>query len=89
MQQGEGIYTLSNYRNPETPNRQYGWPWMPISGDGKLQLTHFCNRSIIMQTAVKTRNTHLGKSRDPHALCKSLGGLPGVLGKYNKSTGNR
>ena len=44
MQQGEGIYTLSNYRNPETPNRQYG-------GDGKLQLTHFHNRSIIMQTA--------------------------------------
>ena len=28
------------------------WPWMPISGDGKLHLTHFCTRSIIMQTAV-------------------------------------
>ena len=43
---------LSNHINPETPNRQCGWPWMPISGDGKLHLTHFCNRSIIMQTAV-------------------------------------
>ena len=47
-----GSLTLPNHVNPETPNRQCDWPWMPISGDGKLHLTHFCNRSIIMQTAV-------------------------------------
>ena len=36
----------------EIPRSPTCWPWMPISGDGKLHLTHFCTRSIIMQTAV-------------------------------------
>ena len=51
------LAVLSNHRNPETLNRQCGRPWMPISGDGKLHLTHFYNRSIIMQTAVALFNS--------------------------------
>ena len=35
-------------------NRQppYSKPWKPVSGDGKSHSTNFCDRSIIMQTAV-------------------------------------
>ena len=41
---------LHNRRQPP-----YSKPWKPVSGDGKSHSTNFCNRSIIMQTAVTTQ----------------------------------
>ena len=38
---------LRNRRHPP-----YSKPWKPVSGDGKSHSTNFCDRSIIMQTAV-------------------------------------
>ena len=38
---------LHNRRQPP-----YSKPWKPVSGDGKSHSTNFCDRSIIMQTAV-------------------------------------
>ena len=38
---------LHNRRQPP-----YWKPWKPVSGDGKSHSTNFCDRSIIMQTAV-------------------------------------
>ena len=36
----------------QSSSAPYSKPWKPVSGDGKSHSTNFCDRSIIMQTAV-------------------------------------
>ena len=42
---GSSLFTQSS-------SAPYSKPWKPVSGDGKSHSTNFCDRSIIMQTAV-------------------------------------
>ena len=47
------LHLVNHLRNRRHP--PYSKPWKPVSGDGKSHSTNFCNRSIIMQTAVTTQ----------------------------------
>ena len=49
---------LQNHRQPP-----YSKPWKPVSGDGRSHSTNFCDRSIIMQTAVNLHHQHKHKCK--------------------------